>query len=122
MSTFNLPSTTQTGPVNVKTFFGANLANSYSFPAGEIDATIAFFTKRGFDKVSANSVAIILLSQARKENVNVFTLMDTLKVLTDIQLTQVVAQVLNASRDSTSVLGYRTATVTNTYEARNILI
>jgi len=98
------------------------LANSYSFPAGEIDATIAFFTKRGFDKVSANSVAIILLSQSRKENVNVFTLIDTLKVLTDIQLTQVVAQVLNASRDSTSVLGYRTATVTNTYEARNILI
>jgi len=122
MSSFNLPAKKQAGPINVKTFFGTNLSQPHSFPAGEIDATIAFFSKRGFDKVSANSVAIILLSQARKENVNVFTLMDTLKALTEVQLSQVVAQVLNSSRDSTSMLGYRTATSTNTYEARNILI
>jgi len=78
--------------------------------------------KRGFDTNSSNSIAIIMLSQARSENVPVFKLLDTLKTLTDIQLSQVVAQVLNSTRDSTSFLGYRTQPVTNTYEARNILV
>ena len=93
-----------------------------SFSSDQIDATTAFFIKRGFDTTGAGSVAIVLLRQARAENISVFTLLDTLKSLTDVQLSQVVAQVLNSTRDRTSLLGYRTAPVTNTYEARNILI
>lgn len=117
----NLP-TTQSSATNLKKFFNNTLTKEISYPAAAIDATVAFFLKRGFDKTSANSIAIILLNQAKAENVQVFTLIDTLKGLTDIQLSQVVAQVMNASRDKTSQLGYRTATVTNTYEARNILV
>jgi hypothetical protein len=119
---YNLPPQTNSDAVNIKTFFAVNSKTPYSFTANEIDATTSFFLKRGFDQISSNSIAIILLTQARNENVQVFTLLDTLKVLTDIQLSQVVAQVLNTNRDITSFIGYRTQPVTNTYEARNILV
>ena len=122
MSVSNIPVTQLNSPSLVKTFFDNLTKTPMSFPAGQIDAVIAFFVKRGFDKTGAGSVAIVLLKQARTENVNVFTLLDNLKGLTDVQLSQVVAQVLNASRDRTSLLGYRKAPTTNTYESRNILI
>jgi hypothetical protein len=122
MAASNLPITSLTDAGLVKTFFNNLTKTPMSFPAAQIDAGVAFFIKRGFDTSGANSVAIVLLNQARTENVNVFTLLDTLKGLTDVQLSQVVAQVLNASRDRTSLLGYRKANTSNTYEARNILI
>jgi 3-methyladenine DNA glycosylase AlkC len=108
--------------VDVKDFFDNYFTKKISFPANDIDATIAFLVKRGFDPNSANSTAIVLLNQARNENVQVFQLLDKLKALTDIQLSQVVAQVLNSYREKTSFLGYRVATSINTYESRNILV
>lgn len=117
----NLPSTTA-GPEAVKQFFDNYFTGTVSFPANQIDAVTAFFTKRGFDKVSAASTAIILLNQAKAENVSAFTLLDKFKSLTDVQLNQVIVQVLNAYREKTSLLGYRTAVQTDTFEARNILV
>jgi hypothetical protein len=107
---------------DIKSFFDNYFVNQVSFPAGEIDATVAFFQKRGFDMSSSKSTAIVLLNQARMENVNVFTLLDTMKNLTDTQLSQVVAQVLNTYREKTSLLGYRMAPTVSTYETRNILV
>jgi len=117
----NLPNTTN-GPVAVKQFFDNYFTGTVTFPANQIDATTAFFTKRGFDKVSAASTAIILLNQAKAESVSVFTLLDKFKSLTDVQLNQIIVQVLNAYREKTSLLGYRTAMQTDTFEARNILV
>jgi hypothetical protein len=123
MTTTNLPTKNKNiSTDSVKSFFYKSYGQPVSFPAAEIDATIAFFTKRGFDQLGAGTISIVMLNQSRQENVDVFTLLDTLKSLTDVQLSQVVAQVLNASRDKTSLLGYRTAPVANTFEARNILI
>ena len=122
----NLPSasqtSSQTNSVDVKTFFNNYFSKPMSFPAMQIDATVGFFQKRGFDTVSARSTAIVLLTQARTENVNVLTLIDKLKGLTDVQLSQVVAQVLNSYRAKTSFLGYRIQPVASTYESRNILV
>ena len=118
----NLPITAQAGGNDVKTFFNNYFSTPISFPSQQIDATVGFFQKRGFDTTSARSTAIILLTQSRVENVNVFTLLDKLKGLTDVQLSQVVAQVLNSYREKTSFLGYRIHPVANTYESRNILI
>jgi len=117
----NLPLQAQT-TVRVKTFFDNYYSTPVSFPAAEIDATVGFFTKRGFDLSSARSTSIVILNQARAENVSPFTLLDSLKSLTDIQLSQIVAQVLNNSREKTSLLGYRIKPVTDTYESRNILV
>lgn len=108
--------------IEVKSFFDNFFTKQVSFPSNEIDATVGFFTKRGFGENSAGSISIVLLNQARAEGVSVFKLIDTLKGLTDVQLSQVVAQVLNASRQKTSLLGYRSAPVYDTFETRNILV
>ena len=118
----NLPITDLSNTQLVKQFFDNYFVKPVSFPAGEIDATVGFFTKRGFDPSSAKSISIVLLNQARAENVSVFTLLDTLKALTDVQLSQIVAQVINGYREKTSLLGYRIAPVVDSYESRNILV
>ena len=120
----NLP-TVQTLPdssIEVKSFFDKFFQHQISFPSNQIDATVGFFLKRDFDTESARSVSIVLLNQARADNVNVFELIDTLKTLTDVQLSQIVAQILNAYREKISLLGYRIAPLADTYEARNILV
>ena len=122
MTTGNLPIDKTTGLISTKQFFDNYFQNPVSFPAAEIDATIAFFTKRGFDISSSRSTAIVMLNQARVETVSVFSLLEKLKGLTDVQLSQVVAQILNAYREKTSLLGYRTALDTDAYESRNILV
>ena len=120
----NLPPTQQ--PVDsseeVRQFFDKYFVNTVSFPSNQIDAVVGFFLKRDFDVESARSTAIVLLNQARIENVSVFTLLDSMKTLTDVQLSQVVAQVLNTYREKTSLLGYRVAPLENNYETRNILV
>jgi hypothetical protein len=120
----NLPSTIDKSNPNatVRDFFDKFFTQQISFPADQIDAVVGFFLKRGFDISSARSTAIVLLNQARVDNVNVFTLLDTLKSLTDVQMSQIVAQVLNGYREKTSLLGYRIAPLTDTFESRNILV
>lgn len=113
----NLDSSTE-----VKQFFDKFFVHQVSFPSNQIDAVVGFFLKREFDLESARSTSIVLLNQARLDNVNVFELIDTLKTLSDVQLSQVVAQVLNAYREKISLLGYRIAPIVDTYEARNILV
>jgi len=118
----NLPTHPRTSTQSVRSFFDNYFVKQNSFPAAEIDAVVGFFTKRGFDTSSASSISIVLLNQARTENVSVFKLLDTLKGLTDVQLSQVVAQVLNTYRERTSFLGYRIKPPSDTYENRNILV
>jgi DNA gyrase/topoisomerase IV subunit B len=108
--------------LNTRQFYDKYFTKTISFPTDEIDAVVGFFLKREFDIDSARSTAIVLLTQARTDNVNVFTLLDTLKGLPEIQLSQLVAQVLNANRDKTSVLGYRIQPIADNYETRNILV
>jgi coproporphyrinogen III oxidase-like Fe-S oxidoreductase len=116
----NLPNPISTN--DAKSFFDKFFVNEISFPADAIDLTVAFFVKRGFDTESARSTAIVILNQAKVDNVNVFDLLNSLKTLTDVQLSQVVAQILNSYREKISLLGYRIAPLVNTYESRNILI
>jgi hypothetical protein len=113
----NLPTTQDT-----KQFFDKYFDKQVSFPSSQIDATVGFFLKKDFDLESARSTAIVLLNQARIDNVPVFQLLDTLKGMTNVQLSQIVTQVLNASREKTSMLGYKIQTATNTFDTRNILV
>lgn len=106
----------------VKTFFDKYFQEEISFPASQVDAVVGFFIKQGFSEENAKSTAIVLLNQAKLDNVNVMTLVDTLKSLTSIQLSQVVAQILNSYRENTSVLGYKVEQISDTFESRNIVI
>jgi hypothetical protein len=120
----NLPQQPEAGSSGqeVKDFFDKFFLHQITFPSNQIDAVLGFFLKRGFDESASRSTGIVLLNQARLDNVNVFQLIDTLKGLTDVQLAKVVAQVLNSYREQTSTLGYKVAPLEDSYETRNILV
>lgn len=123
MTSYNLPSEQSPNTsVDVKQFFDKFFVHQVSFPSNQIDGVVGFFLKNGFDIESARSTGIVLLNQARASNINVFELIDTLKALTDVELSRVVAQILNAYREKVSLLGYRIAPLVDTYESRNILV
>jgi hypothetical protein len=62
----------------------------------------------------------VLLTQAKAEGVKIFTVIDTLGKLDYPNLNQVVTKVLNASRDQTSQLGYKTEPNLKLYEVKGI--
>lgn len=117
----NLPAKTSSES-QIKQFFDKFYINDVTFPAGEIDAVIGFFQRRDFDITSARTIAIVLLNQAKVDNVPVFSLLETLKSVPTMQISSIVAQVLNAYREKTSLVGYRVKITNNVYETRNILV
>lgn len=121
MDKINLPKSQNTDSASeVKSFFDRYFLHQITFPTNQIDAVVGHFLKRGFDDLAAKSTAIVLLTQSRLENINVFQLIDTLKGLTDQQLSGVVAEVLNTYREKTSSLGFRDTFIEENYESRNI--
>jgi hypothetical protein len=121
MDKINLPKSPSTDSASeVKSFFDRYFLHQITFPSNQIDAVVGHFLKRGFDELAAKSTAIVLLTQSRIENINVFQLIDTLKGLTDQQLSGVVAEVLNTYREKTSSLGFRDTFIVENYESRNI--
>ena len=93
----------------------------YEFNAGEYDAAIGFFVKRGFTRTSAESTAYVILSQAKIDNVNPQELLDKLGHASEIQLSEVITIILNAYRYKSSRLGVRQSLTTSEVVSRNIL-
>jgi hypothetical protein len=118
----NLPISQNTSDKQVRTFFDKYFTEEITFPSNQIDAVLGFFLKRGFDEQASRSVSIVLLNQARIDNVNVFVLLDKLKSVETVQLNRVVTQVLNFYRTQTSVLGYKVSNNSESFENRNILV
>ena len=120
---YNLPSQTSTdSSEEVKSFFDKYFRQQITFPSNQIDIVLGFFLKRGWDIAAARSTAIVLLTQAKLDNVSVMELIDTIKTLNDAQLSNVVTQVLNAYREKTSTLGFKILTIEETTESRNIKV
>jgi hypothetical protein len=107
---------------NVRAFFDNYFNAPITFPAAQIDAVVGFFKKRGFDDTASNSTAMVLMQQANIDDVNVFELLDTLKGLTEIQLSSVVTEVLNYNRQKNSTLGFRRVDKSDYLEKRNIIV
>jgi hypothetical protein len=119
----NLPSTEIIDSANQpKKFFNTYYNEGITVSSNIIDAATGFFESRGFDVLAAKAIANVLISQSKVDNVNVFQLIDTLKGLSEVQLSRVVTEILNYNRISISTLGYR---VDNTdqiqFELRNIV-
>ena len=81
----------------------------FSFAAGEYDAVKGFFVNKGFAITSAESIAYIILRQARVDNVPVFQIIDQLAKTTTLELNEIIAEILNLNRFKTSVLGFKSA-------------
>jgi hypothetical protein len=119
--TTNLPTNpSEDSSEEVKNFFDKFFQQQITFPASQVDAVVGYFMKRGFSDDSAKSTAIVLLNQAKIDNVNVFQLLDTLQGLGDAQLSGIVTEILNSTRDKTSTLGFKIIAVEETIESRNI--
>lgn len=117
----NLPTPESTDSAEeVRSFFDKYFTHQITFPSNQIDAVLGFFLKRGFDEQSAKSTSIVLLNQARIDNVNPFQLIDTLAGLEDVELSQVVTEVLNLYREKSSSLGFKINVTEETFESRNI--
>lgn len=87
----------------------------------DLIAMTGFFESRGFGKDAAESTAIVILKQAKKDNYNAMQIMSTLGGLDSVEISGLVAEILNYNRFKTSSLG-----VSETYSpaedvVRNIL-
>ena len=109
---------------DITTEFFNNFYNlEISYNPSEVDAVIGYFLKRGFDKTAAINTASVLLQQAKIDELNVQQLLDTLKGVDEVQLSLIVAQILNFNREKTSVLGFRDeSSQFELFEQRNIVI
>jgi hypothetical protein len=118
----NLPTQpTSDSGAEVKEFFNQYLTEKISYPASQVDAVIGFFENRGFEKTSAIAVSSALLQQAKLDSVNVFELIDTLKGLSNVQLSDIVTNVLNYNREKISTLGFKVESKYEKLEKRNII-
>jgi len=123
MENTNIPSQKFTNSDQfVKKFFDRYYDKALEFPSNDVNAVVGYFEKRGFESSSANSVATVLLQQAKIDGVKIFKLLDTLNGLQDVQLSALVTEILNYSRTKTSTLGFRIEQETNYIEARNIAV
>jgi len=105
-----------------KKFFDSYFKKDIYYSAEEVDAAVGHFLSRGFDKLAATNTAVVLLQQAQQEDVPVFKIIDTLRGLDDVQLSNVVAQILNINRERTSTLGFKVNNVITKLEQRNIVV
>jgi hypothetical protein len=101
----NLPATKSTADATVQAF-----DNYYSAPlelsASVLAAMTGFFTSRGFNTLSAESVSVIIMKQAKKDGYNPMQILDTLKGIDNVEISALVSEILNYNRIKTSFLGY----------------
>jgi hypothetical protein len=90
------------------------------YPSNDVDATIGFLINKGFAAEAATVTGMVLLQQAKKDGFSVFKLLETLGSLEQLELTGLVAEILNQNRSQTSRLGFRTVITANQLKLRNI--
>ena len=93
----------------------------YEFNVGEYDSTIAFFVKRNFSRVAAESTAYAILAQAKIDNIKPQQILDQLTYATPALLSEFITIILNANRYKSSRLGVRKTLTTKETVSRNII-
>lgn len=116
----NLPSQIITdSAAGTKLYFDKYGEAPLEFAANDVTLATGFLKNSGFDKDAAQTVAMILLRQAKIDSVPIAQLIDTLSVFDSAQLNQLVGEILNNNRVPTSILGFRTTDV-RPNQTRNI--
>lgn len=87
-----------------------------------LGAITGFFTNKGFEQVTAEMLAETIAYQAKIDGYNAMQILDTLKGLDNVEISGIVAEILNYSRYKSSSLGYATKTMTHPEIERNLLI
>ena len=115
----NLPSKTTSDSAIVQAF-DAYTSQPLEIDASTLEAMRGFFTNRGFDKTSAESVSVTIIKQAKQDGYNPMQILDSLKGLDSVEISALVAEIVNYNRFKTSFLGYALAFSANNEVARNI--
>jgi hypothetical protein len=103
-----------------KLFFDEYGQSPLEFAADDVESAIGFFMGNGFDRDAAEITAAIMLRQAKLETIPVFQLIDQLKSLDGVELSAMVAEILNNNRPSSSALGFKAANADDQFKTRNI--
>ena len=118
----NLPTSTDDRfAKSIKELTENQYVEPFSFNVGEYDSAIAFFVKRGFGRTSAESVAYIILQQAKIDSVSPQLILDKLTYADPAQLSELITIVLNSNRYKSSRLGVRQTRTAKDTVSRNIL-
>lgn len=116
----NLPNkTVEDSAAGTKLFFDTYGQQPLEFNTNDINTAVAFFTSKGFDSDAALSVAVVLLKQAKLDNIPIYEILETLKGFDSLQVSSLVGEILNNNRNNISTLGFRTTPVVPN-QARNI--
>lgn len=125
MSTFynNLPQNNPNSDSSQQTLklFDAYTNQPITIDAATYDSMVGFFESRGFLKDSAQSTALIIIRQAKLDNINPYQLLDTLSGLESVQLNNLITELLNYNRYKSSSLGMASPFTPNQDVARNII-
>lgn len=101
--------------------FDTYLSQPLELDASTLAAMTGFFASRGFETMAAESTAVVIMKQAKHDGYNPMQIMDTLKGLDSVEISALVAEILNYNRFKTSFLGYALEFSANQEVVRNIL-
>ena len=85
-----------------------------------LGAMKGFFQNRGFDDIASESIAVTIMMQAKHDGYNPLQILDSMKGLTDADISALIAEVLNYNRYKSSSLGFARNIVTNPEVLRHI--
>jgi hypothetical protein len=85
------------------------------------NAMKGFFTNRGFGDVAAESITTTFIIQSKNDGYNPMQILDVLKGLKSVELSGLVAEILNYNRYKSSSLGYAQKFIPNQEIQRNII-
>lgn len=121
MVSTNIPVSKNLDPAApTKVYFDTYGNRALTFGANEVEDSIAFFTSKGFSVDAAVSTAMVILDQAKKEGKPVFKILDTLKDFNGVQISAVVAKILNKNRKAISTVGFTSGIEPTASVKRNI--
>jgi hypothetical protein len=100
--------------------------NTYQTAPVELSSTVlaamkGYFTNRDFGEVAAESIAITIMTQAKQDGYNPMQILDSLKGLSNVELSGLVSEILNYNRFKSSSLGYAQTFSPNVEVQRSII-
>lgn len=106
--------------------FTLKIFDAYTNKPIQVEATIyesviGFFTSRGFGDAAARNISYAIIKESLAKNFSPFQYLDTLKGYNNVQLSNIVATLINSSRYKTSNVGTADPFVPRSFVSRNIL-
>lgn len=115
----NLPSTKKSN--EIVQAYDSLYTKPLELEVNVLNAMKGFFESRGFQPTSAESIAVIIIKQAKNDGYNPMIIIDTLKGLDNVEISALVSEILNYNRFKSSFLGYARQFNPASEVSRNIL-